>query len=178
MTVEVREFEDEPGRFYVLAQDSSGTRNDASLEVIVGSSDATFRITDTSGVTNAATGCASVSETVVDCPLFTYNPVFVDTGPGADTARMTGYARSLDGEGVSAFLLGDGNDRFYGSGGTTVAVGGRGRDRLVGGSAPDHFFGGRGDDVLLGRGGPDGLTGGPGADRLVGGKGKDSLIQH
>jgi cysteinyl-tRNA synthetase len=74
-------------------------------------------------------------------------------------------------------LLGNGNDAFTGTGGTSGAVfGDGGNDRLVGGSAADKLNGGFGSDRLIGAAGNDKLDGGSGSDTLTGGSGADQFI--
>jgi Ca2+-binding RTX toxin-like protein len=78
---------------------------------------------------------------------------------------------------VGEVFLGDGNDVFVGTGGTSGSVfGDNGNDRLTGGSATDKLHGGDGDDRLIGVGGNDTLDGGSGFDTLTGGPGKDQFV--
>ena len=78
---------------------------------------------------------------------------------------------------LGAVSLGDGDDLFIGTGGTSGRVfGSFGNDRLIGGSHADRLEGGFGNDRLIGAGGNDKLDGGAGLDTLTGGAGADQFI--
>jgi VCBS repeat-containing protein len=81
--------------------------------------------------------------------------------------------------------LGNGDDRFTGTGADEIVTGDRGddtlsglagSDRLYGGNGEDMLFGGIGWDLLLGGNSADVLDGGEGADVLIGGRGDDILF--
>ena len=98
------------------------------------------------------------------CSLAGITSIRVELGTGIDS----GSTRGAVGVPV-AFLLGDGDDNYYGSDETaTTADGGPGNDKLNGGAAAEAFEGGPGNDILQGHGGADTLRGGVGNDRLGG----------
>ena len=98
------------------------------------------------------------------CSLAGIAAIRVELGTGIDSGSTSGTV------GVPvAFLLGDGDDNYYGSDETaTTADGGPGNDKLNGGAAAEAFEGGPGNDILEGHGGADTLRGGLGNDRLGG----------
>ncbi|HTV68158.1 MAG TPA: calcium-binding protein [Rhizobiaceae bacterium] len=83
-----------------------------------------------------------------------------------NTGDITGYV-----------LLGGGDDRYMGSGGTIsgVVYGADGEDILTGGAGADFFTGGDQNDTLEGGGGNDELFGANHNDTLAGGAGADEL---
>lgn len=92
-----------------------------------------------------------------------------------DTANTTD--RTVLGVDVgNGMLLGSGNDRASGRGGTDYLDGMAGADTLLGGGANDTLWGGNGNDLLHGGDDRDLLVGEAGNDRLLGGAGNDSLV--
>ena len=97
------------------------------------------------------------------CSLAGLSSIRVELGTGNDS----GSTHEAVGVPV-AFLLGEGDDQYFGADATaTSADGGGGNDQLHGGAAGETLDGGAGNDIVQGAG-ADTLRGGPGYDKLGG----------
>ena len=81
--------------------------------------------------------------------------------------------------GSNSYVLGEGNNFFWGGNSNATVTGGSGRDVLFGGSGNDTLIGGAGNDLLFAgesfTGGTSALDGGAGNDWLYGSRGNHEL---
>ncbi len=88
----------------------------------------------------------------------------------------TSFFDELSYFGSNTYVLGEGNNIFYGGADNAHVTGGSGRDVLYGGSRDADLLGGGGIDSLFGENGDNLLDGGDGNDELFGGFGADTLL--
>jgi hypothetical protein len=116
-------------------------------------SDGHLWIKDLDGIDVGASGCTTLTATIVDC------------GTASGFTRLT-------------FSFGTGNDAFALQDGLDLPVtvdGGAGADEIEGGDEGDLLGGGDGGDTVHGNGGADMIDGGPGADEISGDLGFDVI---
>jgi Ca2+-binding RTX toxin-like protein len=82
---------------------------------------------------------------------------------GSEAGTLTGLPGTADFFQIERFLLGSGQDSFFGGAGMEYVEAGAGNDSLSGGAGNDTLFGGAGDDRFV-------LANGFGSDSLVGGE--------
>ncbi len=119
------------------------------------------------------TGCTPVTANEARCDG-AFRRASLSLGDGADLARVSGIAASINGGGGADRLSGGADDdSLTGAGGNDVLSGGAGDDLLLGDAGNDRLLGGAGRDELDGDLGNDSLTGGPAKDRFFGFVGRD-----
>ncbi|MDQ3741869.1 MAG: hypothetical protein M3389_13095, partial [Actinomycetota bacterium] len=151
----------------VTVTDHAGDRNDLSFEVDGNA----LVVRDAATPLRALHGCERRDDGSVRCAFSRpVEQVQIEAGAQDDVVRTPPWGATL------WLRLGDGDDRFEGSGRIDEGAGGPGNDTLkVTGSTRTQLTGGPGDDVLTGGLAGDRLIGETGRDRLVGGPGDDVL---
>jgi Ca2+-binding RTX toxin-like protein len=120
-------------------------------------------------------GCTAVDPNTTRCDG-TFRRASLTLGSGADRARITGIAASVNGgSGPDRLTGGVRDDLLDGAAGNDVLDGGAGDDLLLGDGGNDTLRGGRGRDELDGDVGDDLLVGGPAKDRVFGFRGRDRI---
>jgi Ca2+-binding RTX toxin-like protein len=121
------------------------------------------------------TGCTAVTANEARCDG-SFRRVSLTLGDGADRAKSSEIAASMNGgAGADRLTGGADDDSLTGSGGNDVLSGGAGDDLLLGDAGNDRLLGGAGGDELDGDVGNDSLTGGPAKDRFFGFIGRDRI---
>ncbi len=151
-------------------EDDYGTRVDADVEKVLGSSGDDVFVVGPSAAADTAISGRDGDDTVSFSRLSSGVKASLDgvanDGPSGRLA-LAGDLENLTGS--------SGDDELTGNGGPNVLTGLEGRDRLLAQDGDDAVSGGEGDDDLDAGGGRDELFGGLGNDVLRGGDGSDSI---
>lgn len=100
-------------------------------------------------------------------------PAIINGGPGSDLITGTTYPGATPR--WTQIFGGEGNDKLYAMGASSVIHGGPGWDTIHGSDFRDELWGEEGNDTLIGNGGDDVMGGGIGNDVMEGNAGSDTM---